>query len=60
MKVKASKNGSVVKGYEYVSMYSKNNLSSIVKNILYDMTNELYDSHYGYYYAPKITKNSFI
>lgn len=60
MKVKASKSGSVVKGYEYVLMYSKNNLSSVVKNILYDTTSELYDSHYGNFYDPKITNNSFI
>lgn len=60
MKVKAAKSGSVVKGYEYVLMYSKNNSLSIVKNILYDTAAELYDSHYGNYYDPKITGNSFI
>ncbi|WP_291627664.1 site-specific DNA-methyltransferase [Clostridium sp.] len=49
MKVKAAKEGSVVKNYEYILVYAKNNLNkNIVKNVLYD-ANEGYDTHFSYY-----------
>lgn len=53
MKVKAAKEGSVVKNYEYILCYAKSNLNkNIVENVLYD-ENDSYDSHFSYY----ITKN---
>lgn len=49
MKVKAAKEGSVVKNYEYILVYAKNNLNkNIVKNVLYD-SNDGYDTHFSYY-----------
>ena len=49
MKVKSAKEGSVVKNYEYILVYAKNNLNkNIVKNVLYD-ANEGYDTHFSYY-----------
>ena len=55
MKVKAAKEGSVVKNYEYILCYAKNNNSKkIVKNVLYD-ENPLYDTHFSIY----LDKNTF-
>lgn len=49
MKVKAAQDGSVVKNYEYILCYSKNNNSKkIIKNVLYD-ENPSYDSHFNSY-----------
>ena len=49
MKVKAAKEGSVVKNYEYIITYAKSNLNkNIVKHVLYD-SNEGYDTHFSYY-----------
>ena len=49
MKVKAAKEGSVVKNYEYILCYAKNNSSKkIVKNVLYD-ENLSYDTHFSIY-----------
>ena len=49
MKVKAAQEGSVVKNYEYIMCYCKNNNSKkIVKNVLYD-ENSSYDSHFNRY-----------
>jgi adenine specific DNA methylase Mod len=47
MKTKAAKEGSIVKGHEYVLVYCKNHNSKIIKNILYDAAEEMYDNHYG-------------
>ena len=49
MKVKSAQEGSVVKNYEYILCYSKdNNSKKIVKNVLYD-ENPSYDSHFNSY-----------
>ena len=49
MKVKAAKEGSVVKNYEYVLCYAKQNYNkNIVENVLYDL-NKGYDIHFSYY-----------
>lgn len=56
MKVKAAKEGSIVKNHEYVLCYSKNDFNKkIVKNVLYDL-NSGYDTHFSYY----ITENNGI
>lgn len=48
MKVKAAKDGSVVKNHEYVIMYSKSsNNKRVVSNLLFDK-GEDYDVHYSY------------
>ncbi len=53
MKVKAAKEGSVVKNYEYILCYAKSNLNkNIVENILYD-SNPSYDTHFSYYIENK-------
>ncbi len=49
MKVRSAQNGSVVKNYEYVLMFSKSKNKKIVKNLLYDKIN-YYDSHYNLFY----------
>ncbi|MCC0720621.1 MULTISPECIES: site-specific DNA-methyltransferase [unclassified Clostridioides] len=56
MKVKAAKEGSVVKNYEYILCYAKSNLNkNIVSNILYD-SNPNYDTHFSYYIDRKGNK----
>ena len=61
MKVKAAKEGSVVKNYEYILCYAKNNNSKkIVKNVLYD-ENPIYDTHFSIYLDKKsLEKKSII
>jgi adenine-specific DNA-methyltransferase len=61
MKVKAAKEGSVVKNYEYILCYAKNNNSKkIVKNVLYD-ENPTYDTHFSIYLDKKsLAKKSII
>lgn len=54
MKVKAAKEGAIVKNYEYILCYRKNSVNKkIVKNILFDK-NIGYDTHFSYY----ITKDN--
>lgn len=61
MKVKSAKEGSVVKNYEYILCYAKNNNSKkIVKNVLYD-ENPTYDTHFSIYLDKKsLEKKSII
>lgn len=60
MKVKAAKDGSVVKNYEYVLCYCKNNSTKkIVKNVLYDI-NATYDSHFSIYFNPETREKKSI
>lgn len=49
MKVKAAKEGSIVKNYEYILCYGRNaDSKKVVKNILYDV-NPYYDNHFNIY-----------
>ena len=53
MKVKAAKEGSVVKNHEYILCYAKQNTNKkIVKNILFD-ENKGYDEHFSTYIQEK-------
>lgn len=46
MKVKAAKEGNIVKNAEYILVYSMNNKNNISRNLLYDFRGE-YDLHYN-------------
>ena len=59
MKVKSAKNGSIVKGHEYILIYSKRE-SAIVKNVLYDNNEDLFDTHYSQYFDFNIMKKPII
>lgn len=47
MKVKAAKEGNIVKNAEYILVYSKSGIKSIAKTLLYDYRPD-YDEHYSY------------
>ena len=46
MKVKAAQNGTIVKNYEHILIYTKNAISNLVKNIMYDKIDG-YDTHFS-------------
>ena len=48
MKVKAAKEGNIVKNAEYIIAYTKNNKKNIAKTPLYDLRDK-YDEHYTLY-----------
>ncbi|MBM2609433.1 site-specific DNA-methyltransferase [Pasteurella multocida] len=48
MKVKAAKEGNIVKNGEYIHIFSKNGKKNIAKNVLYDYRPK-YDTHYSEY-----------
>ena len=48
MKVKAAKEGNIVKNAEYIMAYTKNNKKNIAKTPLYDLRDK-YDEHYTLY-----------
>lgn len=48
MKVKAAKDGTIVKNTEYILVYSKDGHNNVAKNILYDHRPD-YDEHYSFY-----------
>lgn len=54
MKVKAAKQGNIVKNAEYILIYTKNGNKNIAKNLLYDFRQN-YDSHYSKYLLDDLT-----
>lgn len=54
MKVKAAKEGNIVKNAEYILVYSKNDRKNIAENLLYDYRPD-YDEHYSKYLNDDMT-----
>ena len=50
MKVSSAKNGSIVKGYEFVLIYTFRQDKKIIENILYDDVDKRFDIHYNQWF----------